>query len=236
MPDGRWKKFLRLDVDEFHQIMSERGACSFDEPDTAERILKAAKEVDYFQTLTAAKPAWYIYKSCDWYRTSKKTAAAILQKYGLTVEQFAEARLAYHDAQTAERIKAWKAMPSAPSLPVAHETADKRAEAGLTCQEINSTAPEGWQIKPVGAKFNVQFSGQSVATVDSLALAKVLTPEKFFEQFRPLVDKDFDADKQFIADRKAEIAALQEMRDELVGDTERLKIIDKLIAQNELAS
>ena len=103
------------------------------------------------------------------------------------------------------------------------------------CQEINSNAPDGWSVDFDAGKNNytIKFGSQPVATIDSLALAKVLPPEKFFEQFKPLVDKDFDADKKFISDRQREINQLIEMREELAGDPERLKIIDKLIRQNK---
>ena len=115
---------------------------------------------------------------------------------------------------------------------------DAEHEAAVQCRLINAAAPEGWSVIPDAAgknNYTIKFGSQPVATIDSLALAKVLPLEKFFEQFKPLADKSFDAKKQFIADRQREIEQLKEMREELAGDPERLKIIDKLITQNELA-
>ena len=64
-------------------------------------------------------------------------------------------------------------------------------------------------------------------------IAKVLPPEKFFEQFKPLADKTFDADKAFIDDRQREIEQLTELRKELPPDSDRLKIVDELIRENK---
>ena len=54
VPDGRWEKFKRLDVDEFHQVMCERGACSIDgKPEPP-----VAPQSDFTAKLAALKDAY----------------------------------------------------------------------------------------------------------------------------------------------------------------------------------
>ena len=69
------------------------------------------------------------------------------------------------------------------------------------------------------------------AEIDSLALAKVLPPDKFFARFTPLTD---DEPNQRYADQLyQEYLELLDMRDNLSDDPERLKVIDGLIRNLE---
>ena len=99
---------------------------------------------------------------------------------------------------------------------------------------LNTDAPSGWAIQhnrtDLG-KFIVTFNHNTVASLDSLVLQKFLSPEQFFQQFKPLVDKNYSPRQQFIDDRQQELNDLLEMRKELVDDKERLKSIDALIEQ-----
>ena len=299
VPDGRWKKFKRLDVDEFFQVMSERGACSIDgkpEPPVAPQSdftakLAALKDTyDKAEKVVAEKKIVLDEAEKEYNAAGKTSTAALMNlqtflidaKEQLAKELLADIESPYEIAITAHNGRTYKTkfrdayfvfgdIGEELSLLVYKETScitwklatydtpdQMRAAIALlkaaithgdksftfppakivdACQEINSNAPDGWSVDFDAGKNNytIKFGSQPVATIDSLALAKVLPPEKFFEQFKPLVDKDFDADKKFISDRQREIEQLIEMREELAGDPERLKIIDKLITQNELA-
>ena len=96
---------------------------------------------------------------------------------------------------------------------------------------VNKTAPVGWHISfdTDQNNFPVKFHDKTITTLDSLALTKFLTPEQFFEQFKPLVDKNFSPQEQFRADRQEELAALQDIRKLIIDDAERLKSIDDMI-------
>ena len=101
------------------------------------------------------------------------------------------------------------------------------------CAEINRHAPEGWTVTfdTKGKIFPVNFKGKQVATLDSLATQKFLSPEKFFEQFKPLVDKNFTPKDQFLADRYNELAMLEQMREEIADDAAQLKTLNEMIEQ-----
>ena len=107
---------------------------------------------------------------------------------------------------------------------------DKPAE---TVSDINAHAPEGWEIRfdSEGKFFPVEFKGKTVAKLDSLATQKFLSPERFFEQFRPLADPNYTAKQQFIADRYNELSMLEEMREEIADDAEQLKTLEEMIEQ-----
>ena len=113
------------------------------------------------------------------------------------------------------------------------------------CDLINEAAPDGWSIESEltykigkhdspGVKYLVRHDGELVTTLDTLSLANFLSIDEFFEQFKPLVGNVFDADRQFIADRKAEIAALKEMLSSTQKKKDRAKI-KALIKQNQRA-
>ena len=109
---------------------------------------------------------------------------------------------------------------------------EKTSQIGIEAKiaQLNKNAPDNLQISFDKDKnnFPVKFKGKTITTLDTLALKNFLTPEQFFQQFRPLVDKDYSPKEQFIDDRKKELANLQEMR-KSIKDTERLKTIDALI-------
>ncbi len=96
---------------------------------------------------------------------------------------------------------------------------------------INRHAPDDWRITFDGKVYRVTFKGKAVANLDSLAAAKLLPPDKFFDQFKPLVDDNVSAKEQFLKDRYRELNELLDMRDELPDDSERLKTLDELIDQ-----
>lgn len=96
---------------------------------------------------------------------------------------------------------------------------------------LNDAAPDGWTITFDGKVYPVKYKGHLVTTLDSLATAKVLPPDKFFAQFKPLVDLDYAPQDQFREDRYRELAELQAMRDALPPDSDRIPIIDNLIDQ-----
>lgn len=99
--------------------------------------------------------------------------------------------------------------------------------------QINKDAPEGWQITCDGKAFTIKYKGNVVATLDSLATAKALPPDKFFAQFTPLVDKNFEPKEIFIQDLYRERSELLAMREELPDDSDRLPTIDAMIKQLE---
>lgn len=106
-------------------------------------------------------------------------------------------------------------------------------EATDAVNKLNAAAPEGWSVvpDPDNKKFFVKTGGKSVAEIDSLALAKVLPPDKFFARFTPLTD---DEPNQRYADQLyQEYLELLDMRDNLSDDPERLKVIDGLIRDLE---
>ena len=110
------------------------------------------------------------------------------------------------------------------NLPINDEIPPKNAYDAQIAQ-INKTAPVNWSVSFDTDKnnFPVNFKDKTITTLDSLALAKVLPPEKFFEQFRPLVDKNYSPKQQFQDDRLKELAALLDMRKLITDDAERLK-------------
>lgn len=112
--------------------------------------------------------------------------------------------------------------------PTVPETVAAIAEA---CRQLNDNAPEGWEVYFDADKkiFPVKFKSKTVTTLDSLALQKILTPEKFFDRFRPLVDNSYTPRQQFLDELNIELDQLQQMRAELGDDTERLKNIDAMI-------
>lgn len=112
------------------------------------------------------------------------------------------------------------------------------------CQQLNDNAPEGWEVyfDCEHKNFPVKFYDKAVITLDSLALQNILTPEKFFDRFRPLVDDSYTPRQQFLNELNLELDQLQQLRDELGDDSERLKTIDAMIedvkqtlVQNEFA-
>lgn len=109
------------------------------------------------------------------------------------------------------------------------------AAVAAAVAELNAAAPKGWGIfyDAEYRDFTVTFNDKIVTEIDSLAVAKILPPDKFFAQFTPLITRKHE---HFIAQRNEEINALEEMRNELTGDEERLRIIDELIADNKAAA
>lgn len=97
------------------------------------------------------------------------------------------------------------------------------------CDCINQHAPADWQITFNGKTFPVKFKNKIVTTLDSLATAKLLPPDKFFAQFKPLVNKSYSIKQQFLDDRYRELDNLIQMREEISDDAERLKTLDELI-------
>lgn len=98
---------------------------------------------------------------------------------------------------------------------------------------LNENAPDGWQVEfnPVENNFSVAFNGASVADIDSLALAKILPPDKFFDRFKLIID---DAPQDLCReDLLRELDELQAMREQIGDDYERLKILDELIEQTK---
>ena len=114
-------------------------------------------------------------------------------------------------------------------------TLDTLAAIAETCQNLNANAPEGWEIyfDTENNFFPIEFNGKQVTKLDSLATQNFLSPQKFFERFRPLVDKNYTPKQQFIDERLLELDNLQAMRVEIGNDTERLKILDDLIEQTK---
>lgn len=102
-----------------------------------------------------------------------------------------------------------------------------------TCAEINRHAPEGWTVTfdAKGKFFSVKFNGKQVTKLDSLVTQKFLSPENFFAQFKPLVDKNFTPRDQFLADRYNELAMLEQMREEIANDAAQLKTLEEMIEQ-----
>ena len=98
---------------------------------------------------------------------------------------------------------------------------------------LNANAPDGWQVdfNPVENNFSVAFNGASVADIDSLALAKILPPNKFFDRFKPIIDDD--RQEFYREDLPRELDELQAMREQLGDDKERLKTLDELIEQTK---
>lgn len=96
---------------------------------------------------------------------------------------------------------------------------------------LNDAAPDGWTVTADGKAFLVKFKGNVIATLDSLATAKALPPDKFFDQFTPLAKKDFEPKEIFIKDLYRELNELLDMRDELPDDSDRLPTIDAMIDQ-----
>lgn len=96
---------------------------------------------------------------------------------------------------------------------------------------LNDAAPDGWTVTADGKAFLVKFKGNVIATLDSLATAKALPPDKFFAQFTPLVDKNFEPKEIFLKDLYRERSELLAMRDELPDDSDRLPTIDAMIKQ-----
>lgn len=94
-----------------------------------------------------------------------------------------------------------------------------------TLDTVNASAPAGWQIDYNGKNFPVKFNGKTVATLDSLALAKVLPPDKFFDRFNP----DVPPKEQYINDRRKELDQLLDMRKFVEDDPDRLKTLANLI-------
>ena len=106
---------------------------------------------------------------------------------------------------------------------------DLSGTASDTCEQINDAAPADWKIFPAhdNQSFQVKFKNKTIFTLDSLILAKILPPDKFFEQFKPLVDDNFSPEQQFLVDRYHELENLQAMRVEAPPDT--AKTIDEMI-------
>lgn len=83
------------------------------------------------------------------------------------------------------------------------ETHHQQATLQAQCDSVNETAPEGWQVSPCADnpdKYQISFNGQNVTTIDSLILAKILPPDKFFGQFQSLADKNFSPQNRFLDD------------------------------------
>ena len=101
------------------------------------------------------------------------------------------------------------------------------------CETVNAAAPAGWEVAfdSETKSFPVTFNGVGVTDLDSLALAKALPPEKFFDQFKPLVDNGYTLRQQFLDDRYRELHELQAMREKLGDDSNRAKILDGLIGR-----
>ena len=109
-----------------------------------------------------------------------------------------------------------------------------QATIQANCDSVNETAPEGWHVAPCADKpdqYQITYNGDNVTTLDSLVLAKILTPDKFFGQFAPLNDKNFSPQNQFIGDLKRELSELEKMRQELPVDSPQLKTLDDMIDQ-----
>lgn len=108
---------------------------------------------------------------------------------------------------------------------------DFKTAAAEQCRRLNAAAPSGWSVDFDADKkiFPVKFKGETVITLDSLVLQNILTPEKFFAQFRSLVDENYSPRQQFLDDLYLELDQLEQMRAELGSDTERLKTIDAMI-------
>lgn len=105
---------------------------------------------------------------------------------------------------------------------------DTLQAVAATIADINNFAPEGWEIS-YDAEFKnyaITFNDETVNKLDTLALAKVLPPDKFFALFQN------DTAQSFIREREEEIAALTEMRN-YITDRKRLKEIDDLIIDNQ---
>lgn len=94
-----------------------------------------------------------------------------------------------------------------------------------TLDTVNAAAPYGWQISYDGKNFPIEFNGKIVATLDSLALTKVLPPDKFFEQFNPNVPPK----ELYINERRKELDMLLDFRKFVEDDADRLKTLANLI-------
>ena len=78
---------------------------------------------------------------------------------------------------------------------------------------VRPAAPDGWSVifAPERKKFFVNNGGESVAELDSLALAKILPPDKFFQRYADDINREYQ-----------ELLAL---RDQITAP-ERLKMLD----------
>lgn len=94
-----------------------------------------------------------------------------------------------------------------------------------TLETVNAAAPYGWQISYDGKNFPVEFNGKLITTLDSLALTKVLPPDKFFEQFNP----DVPPKEHYINERRKELDMLLDFRKFVEDDSDRLKTLTNLI-------
>lgn len=94
-----------------------------------------------------------------------------------------------------------------------------------TLDTMNAAAPYGWQIDYDGKNFPVKFNDKIVTTLDSLALTKVLPPDKFFEQFNP----DVPPKEHYINERRKELDMLLDFRKFVEDDSDRLKTLANLI-------
>lgn len=94
-----------------------------------------------------------------------------------------------------------------------------------TLDTVNAAAPYGWQIEFDGKNFPIEFNGKLVTTLDSLALAKALPPERFFEQFAP----DVSPKERYINDRHKELDMLLDFRKFVEDDPDRLNTLANLI-------
>ena len=137
---------------------------------------------DELQTLKAARDA--AEKELD----AKKAAFDAARKALETAE--AELVDAYHKRN--ETFRAYKQQTPEPEL----DTDSPEYMLGIIneLQTLNANAPDGWQVdfNPVENNFSVAFNGASVADIDSLVLAKILPPNKFFDRFKPIIDDDWD--------------------------------------------
>lgn len=124
--------------------------------------------------------------------------------------------------------------PTVPAIDKAHIEGPITVKAiGEACATINAAAPEGWEVSydTESKSFPVEFNGKLITTLDSLALTKILPPDKFFDQFRPLVGNDYTPRQQFLDDRNRELKQLTEMRKALTECGGQSKILDGLIDQ-----
>ncbi len=100
-----------------------------------------------------------------------------------------------------------------------------------TCQALNSAAPQGWQIfyDTTSKTFPVEFNGKQVAALDSLATQKILSPDRFFEQFKPLTDVNYSPRQQFLDSLYLELDHLEQLRRDVADDSERLLVVGNMI-------
>lgn len=243
-PDGQYQSVeFSVPEDIFFTTMTDRGACSIDTPDLNELLIAELERdiadnnafIDHLKREELATD--YDLSQCR---------HAYRKKRDRTPDDAAEYKrlLLLKNKATALAVNVIPILRDAiDNLELTQDfyreakPQDTLSAVADTCAQLNAHAPLGWKIHfdSEHNKFPVEFNGAPVVKLDSLATTKFLSPEDFFDQFRPLVDKNYSELQQFIRDRKDELHGLIQIRYEMADiygdDSERLKTLDEMIAQ-----